>query len=318
LRKVLVVAQFTVTLIILICTVILTAQLQYTTKKDLGYDRSQIIEFMPDLFQGDWEQNFKNFALWRKELQKIPEFIQLAPTDNSLVNISSYGGNLSWEGKDPNLPSSIYKLSANHQLKELFDLELVAGRWFSPDNSLDKYNIILNEAAVRQFSLSEPIIGKEIAWNGKGEIIGLVKDFHFKSLHHKIAPLIIFQANEDKYLTLLAKVAENDVSVALEKAQKAFESIFLEVPFHYSFMDESYAKLYQSEFKLSQLFQLFSILLIGISCLGLFGLATFSVQRRTKEIGIRKILGASVPQIVQLLSANFLKLVGISSCWQVQ
>ena len=314
-RRGLVVTQFSISLIVLICTLVLHQQFQLIQKKDVGYDRSQVVIFEPNLFQEDFQKNFQNFATWKQEMEQIPEFTHLTATDNSIVDVQSFGGNLSWAEKytATDLPNSMYKLKTNEALQALFDLKLIQGRWFSKENSQDKFNIIFNETAVKRFQIHEPIIGKKVQWGSSdGQIIGVVKDFHFQSLHKEIEPLVLFQAEDDRYSTLMARIEGSAASDGLKKAQSAFEEALPGIDFHYSFLDETYTRLYESEAKFRTLIQLFAGLLIFIACLGLFGLSIFAVQRRTKEIGIRKVLGARVGQIIQLLSSDFLKLVGMA------
>jgi len=312
LRKVLVVVQFTLASLVLMSTLVIQQQLHHVQTMEVGYSRDQIIDISPDLFSGNWEYNFKQFALFEEELKKVPEFEQVVGMDGSIVNITgSNGGNFNWEGKVEDFNAVVSTFSTNEDFQDIFDLEMKAGRWFSADFETDKNHIILNETAVKAFNIPEPVIGRKVKFRKEGEIIGVVKDFHFKSAKEAINPLLI-NYNDGWAGNIMAKVSAGNTQIALTKAEQKFKEILPTVLFKYSFLDEGYQQLYENERKMSALFQIFAALLIFISCLGLFGLATFNVERRTKEIGIRKVLGASATRIVQLLSKDFLKLVFIA------
>jgi len=312
LRKILVITQFSITIVVLISTIVIHQQLQFIQNKDIGYDRSNVIEISPKLHQGNRANNFQRFALFEEELRKIPEFESIATTGNSIVNIrNANSGNFKWEGQNPDSEASVFVLSANEDLTTIFDLEMADGRWFLPERSEDVKNIIINEAAVRNFNIPKPVVGQKITFNGEGQIIGVVKDFNFQSPREQIQPLLI-NHNEGQSSILMARLNSSNTQTALAKAEQKFKEIFPELPFEYAFLDHTYQELHENEAKTSTLFKVFALLLIFISCLGLFGLATFNVERRTKEIGIRKVLGASVTGIMQLLSKDFLKLVFIA------
>ena len=312
-RKILVVSQFGIAIAVVICTVILQQQLHYIQHKQVGYDRSYVIQFRPDLFRGDWKENMRLFGIWEEELRKFPEFKAVANLSESLINVnSSNGADFHWEGKDPNFDAKVFRLGVDEHLQTLYDFDLVQGRWFSDKLETDRNHIVLNQTAVKRYNIPEPVIGRSITWRGqKGTIIGIAKDFHFQSLHHKVEPLLIYYASNPSSV-MAARTRGEDAQTAIKKAQKSFESILPHLAFKYEFLDDTYEQLHRTEADMSWLFQLLSGLLIFISCLGLFGLSTFAVERRTKEIGIRKVLGAQVRQIVQLLSSDFLKLVAIA------
>ncbi|MEM6631677.1 MAG: FtsX-like permease family protein [Bacteroidota bacterium] len=311
LRKGLVVTQFALALIILLCTIVMGNQLSYIQKKKVGYDRSYVVQFQPKLYQGDSEYNYKQFSLWQQVLQEIPEFQAVAVSIGSIIDIGNFNGDdLSWEGKDPNLLAGAYRYGVNEALQEVFDLKLIAGRWFDSSYETDQNNIVLNETAVKTFQIPEPIIGRQIVWRGEaGTIIGIAKDFHFQSLHKKIEPLVMFYTDQNGGSTVLARTTGVQASEALSQAQTSFEKFLPNLIFEYEFLDDSFEEMHRTEINMGFLFKIFAGILLFISCLGLLGLSTFEVLQRTKEIGIRKVLGARVQQIVQLLSSDFLKLV---------
>ncbi|MEL7122471.1 MAG: FtsX-like permease family protein, partial [Bacteroidota bacterium] len=221
-------------------------------------------------------------------------------------------GSFSWDGMDAKLDALVSTFSADEDLLTVFDLEMVEGRWFKEGLGIDSNNIIINQAIVKKYNIPPPIIGKKIKFQGReGQIIGIAKDFNYKDMHEKIGPLVI-SYNDIYENVFLAKVNANNINTAIKKTKEIFKTTVPNIPFEYSFMDKSFEQMHIQEAKTNVLFQLFAGLLIFISCLGLFGLATFSVERRTKEIGIRKVLGASAQLIVGLLSKDFLKLVLIA------
>jgi ABC-type antimicrobial peptide transport system permease subunit len=187
---------------------------------------------------------------------------------------------------------------------------LAAGRWF--ESGTDMQNVILNETAIREYGILEPYIGQRFDYVGmKGNIIGIVKDFHFRSRHIKIAPLVIYQQNPFTF-RLAVKIHEGKSAAVVQEMGAIWSEFFPNDPFEYAFVDDAFNNLYKSDIRTSRLLLTFSILAIVIAVLGLFGLSTFAIERRTKEIGIRKVLGASVPSILDLLTREFLILVGIA------
>jgi hypothetical protein len=191
-------------------------------------------------------------------------------------------------------------------------LSLKEGRDFSKDFGTDSASFMLNETAVKKIGFQNPI-GQTVTWgNRPGKIIGVLQDFHFNSIHQDIEPLIVRLDENWSWGTILIRTKAGETKQAIAALEKICKSLNPKFPFTYQFSDQEYDRLYRSEQVVSKLSNIFAFLAIFISCLGLFGLATFTAEQRTKEIGVRKVLGASVPNIVSLLSANFLKPVGIA------
>ena len=210
--------------------------------------------------------------------------------------------------------------STDADFAKTMGIELVKGRYFSRNNPADSSSVLLNESAVRFFGLKDPL-GKRIIYLGpnlKNTVIGVVKDFNFSSLHEKIAPLIIYPK---RGLTafLPVRISSKDINGTISLLNKEWKKFVPDKPFEYFFLDEDLAKLYRSELKTGEIISSFSVLAIFIACLGLFGLAAFTAERRTKEIGIRKALGATVPGVIFLLSKEFTKWVLIANiiAWPV-
>jgi ABC-type antimicrobial peptide transport system permease subunit len=218
-------------------------------------------------------------------------------------------GGMNWEGKAPGFDLVPTIMTADADFTKIFPVQLTEGRWFQPDNIQDEHNYILNETSARQLGLHQPYVGKWFAFmNDTGHIVGIVKDFHFQDYHKKIGPLVIMNSTVLGGQLYVNAVAGR-IPAALKATEKSWKQFFPQEPFDYIFLDEEFARLYRSDRKTSTLIGLFACIAIFISCLGLFGLAAFMAEQRTNEIGIRKVMGASVEGIVALLAKDFVKLV---------
>jgi putative ABC transport system permease protein len=209
-------------------------------------------------------------------------------------------------------------ITTDHNFMSTYGMQLAAGRNFSRDFISDTANYVINETAVRQlgWKTAQNAIGKDLIYgNTKGKVIGVVHDFHFESLRQAIIPLLFFlpPPNSGYYNTISIKVNGNNVQSAVNTVKDTWHQYVPDVPFDYVFLDDRFQKLYESEQQQSQLYTIFSCLAIFIACLGLFGLSAFTISQRVKEIGVRKVLGASIPQIVSELSKDFLKLVLVAA-----
>jgi ABC-type antimicrobial peptide transport system permease subunit len=305
-RKSLVVFQFVLCLILIIGTIVVSEQVNFIQKKNLGYDRENLI-YIP--VEGELINKytaFKNEALQKPGIQNI-SFI----SDNP-VYLDQWTNGVDWEGRSPNTLISFEHPDAGYDFAKTMKLEVANGHYFSKDFPTDKDGYVLNETAAKDMGYANAV-GKFITVNGRrGKIIGVLKDFNFRSLHETIKPMIIrFGENEDHGSILLRTQPgkTREALVNLEALCKKFNPAF---PFTYSFTDEEYQKLYNNEQVIGKLSNTFAFLAIFISCLGLLGLVIFTAEQRTKEVGIRKVLGASVTSIIQLLSSDFLKLVFIA------
>lgn len=314
LRKVLVVVQFVTATIVLISTVVIYQQLRFIQHKDVGYDRSYVVNINPNLNRGDSiQRNYDRYTLFAEELKNIPDFEAVAVVESPIINITSQNrGSFAWEGKPADYSVIVSQLGADENLMSVFNLQMLQGRWFLPELESDQNNFIVNETAIKQFNIQEPVIGKRASFGRlEGQIIGVVKDFHFSNFRRAIDPLII-RHNRSRGRSILAKIHAKSASTALVKAEGLFKAHLPGLMFEYNFLDDTFEQMHKADTKLGSLFQIFASLLIFIACLGLLGLALFAAERRTKEIGIRKVLGATVTNIVTLLSKDFLKLVMIA------
>ena len=296
LRQILVVTQFVGSAALITCTIFMLRQMDFIQSSKLGYEKEHIFSFKNEL---------ENPQLLTETLKNQPGINDVAISDQSIVSITNSSSIPKWEGsaKDENVP--VFYVYAGSNFKDFFNLEMQSGRWFRP-GQLDSTSFIINEATAKAMQLDDPV-GKWIEfWGTRGTIAGVVKDFHFQSFHNEIQQLIFVQS-ANYFPTTYVKTTGSDASKAIASAEKIFKQHSPNAVFTHEFLDESYNKLYTNESRVGSLFFLFALIAIIISCVGIFGLATYTAERRFKEIGIRKVLGASVLSIVQLLSKDFLK-----------
>jgi putative ABC transport system permease protein len=311
LRKGLVVFQFTLSIALIAGTIIVYFQMNHILDKDLGFDNQQMLVLD---FNYDGKVTEKSEVL-KAELEKNPSIVSLA------FSRSVPGSYFPHAGTEIETPTGEMKMMGQPIFQvgldfvTHFDLDLVAGRTYSREHPTDSSQaLIINEACAKQFGYARPadVVGKKFSqWGRQGVVIGVVKDFNFTSLHRDIEPLTLpFEAYASRYLTL--KVKSDNMAETIKAVHEVWARIVPHRPFLYSFLDDEFNKQYQADFLFRRLFTTFSCLAIFIACLGLLGLATYTAQQRTKEIGIRKVLGAGLGNIVGLLSKDFIKLVIIA------
>ena len=319
-RKGLVVFQFIVSIGFLTVIAVVHSQVQYMKTKDLGFHKDQVI--VVSMYGIDERQ----IPEIRSGLSHHPDIIGITGVSRT-PGVATYGP-LPFE-IDEQRKLDMQLLFVDYDFLSVMGIKLIAGRDFSPDLNDSKRALIVNRTAARQLSKKNPVgmtIRKSSYTGDEGTIIGVVEDFHFQSLHYRIAPMAIvihpehvissgrFKGNRTQTASEIAvRISAGDVTEILEFMRQTWKTFATHYPMEYSFLDERVGSLYQTEARLAQTLAAFSALAVFISCLGLFGLASFTVERRTKEIGIRKVVGASVSGIVLLLSIDFVKLVLISS-----
>jgi len=304
LRKALVVTQFVISAGFIVAVFTIYRQMSLIQNRDLGYNREHVIRFTNEGGVGASQQAFL------AQLRTIPGVIHAADVEGDLLGNHSGGGGVDWPGKVQRVEfAGVY---AGFDYMETMGLRMQAGRIFSRTYPTDTTAVIFNEAAITAMHLDNPI-GKTVTmWGAKRHIIGIVKDFHYESLYKHIGPFfIILQSNKPN---ILARIQIGTEKTTLAQIQSLYKKYNPGLPFEYSFISEDYQTLYASERQLSLLSRYFAAIAIGISCLGLFGLTAFAAERRRKEIGIRKVVGASVQNIVLLLGKGFLQLIGIAVC----
>lgn len=317
-RKGLVVMQFFVTTTLIISAMVIYAQLQFVRSKDLGYQKEHVFSInVPwQAFGGARTESFSAaMNSLKRELLAESSIRGVTRSSASIVyNESSSSGNLEWTGRNPDFNPTVTPFSVDPDFQQVFGLSMQEGRWFEPGNTADERNLILNETAIKTMQLTPPYVGQKISFQGEeGQIIGVVKDFHFRSLHEPIAPVVLCN-RKDWGLSLFIKTTAEQTTQALKATEAIWQRFLPDRPFSYTFEDETFETLYQADQRTAQLLAIFAGIAIFISCLGLFGMATFAAERRTKEIGIRKVLGASIHEINTLLTRDFLALVLVAIC----
>jgi len=299
-RKGLVVFQFSISVVFIVGVIVINRQMTYTQEKNLGYSRDQVVSFERPGERGDAQA-------FLAQIQAQPGVVEASHSVlYFLEGLDSQGG-YSWTGDEAEKKYLFQSPMVGNGFVETLGMELVAGRAFSADFNDDYTKIVINESAARLMGLETPV-GQVIQKGDESrEIIGVVKDFQYGSIHKKVEPLIFRHRNFGR--NILVKLQAGQTQKGLAAMEKVFAEFHPNYPFVYSFMDEEYQKLYEAESRVAALSQYFSILAIIISCLGLLGLAAFTAERRTKEIGIRKTLGADSWEMVKLLSGDFTQMV---------
>ncbi|HVU93621.1 MAG TPA: ABC transporter permease [Puia sp.] len=301
-RKLLVTTQFVFSVGLIIGTLVIDRQLSFVRERDPGYNRSQVFTFY-GLKMRDHSRAVSD------QLRKEPAIKEVSVANDELVDVHNSTGDNDWDGKPANSMFIINLLNIDEHFLPMMKMSLEAGENFS-GRPVDSIHYILNETAVRQMGITHPV-GKRFRVNDKnGTIIGVVKDFNFASLHTAIGPMVLRYRPTGG--VFYVKTAGHGASRAIAAAQKLWRQYNPGMPFDYNFLDGSYEEMYRSDMQTGDLFTGFAGIAIFLSCLGLFGLATYTAQVRTREIGIRKVLGASVTSIVALLSRDFLWLVLIA------
>ena len=305
-RKAMVVFQFSISVILLVCTVIMSNQMGFIRKKDLGYDKSYV--FTVPLTQ----EVVDHLDAVKTELKNQSGILNVAASDAyDLSNMSSSTSDINWKTKPAKTNMMITQLSADKDFIPTMKMSFVEGDNFTGTPADSSY-FILNETAVKKMGLKPPYVGQQISLHDKpGTIKGVLHDFNFQSLKEKISPLIFFNFWMTRNILYIRTTAA-DAQQAIAAAEKQYKKYAVDVPFRYTFLDKSFEAQYKSDQRAGALFNVFAGIAIFISCLGLFGLATYTAQVKTKEVGIRKVLGASVSGIVTLISKDFLKLVIIA------
>ena len=305
-RKGLVVFQFVLSVVLIIGTIVISKQVNYVQSINLGYDRENMIYVPLDGELTSKYQVFKTEALKSPGIQSVTRMSQ-EPT-----NIQNGTGGVDWDGKDPNVNIEFTQASIGYDFVNTMKLKMASGRDYSRDFATDSVGYIINQAALKRIGYKDPIGKRLTFWGKKGTIIGVVKDFHFTSLHDPINPLVMRLAEKETYGSALIRTRPGKTKEALTSLETLCKQLNPNFQFTYNFSDEEYKKLYNNEQIISKLSNVFAFLAIFISCLGLLGLAMFTAEQRTKEIGIRKVLGASVGTLFTMLSREFIVLVLIA------
>jgi len=308
-RKVLVTVQFALAIMLIVGTTTVRNQLNHIKNKKLGFDRENII-YVPA--HGSFQQNYNTM---KTELTDNTAIVDVTAEDRLLTNYTNATTNISWEGKSPQSDFQVEISFTDYNYFDMLDVDISEGRNFSPDMASDQTGFILNREAVDQMGLEQPV-GKRMSLNNsEGTIIGVIENTNFKSLHHKVGPSVYKVLNDYSTISfsnngmILIKTAPGQTAEAIAAVENLWESNNPNWPFEYHFLDETIEGQYMTEIRTGNLFGYFSIIAIFISCLGLYGMTLAMTENRTKEIGVRKVVGASVSGIVAMLSLDFTKWV---------
>ena len=305
-RKGLVIVQFSISVILIICTIIIYQQIQHVKNRDLGYNKQSLIYTN---LNGHMKQHFNAI---KTDLLSTGVVQNTSLSNSYVLNMGSNTGDFGWEGKDPQKQILITVEGVSPEYINTMGMQLASGRDFYPDIKADSNNLIINESLAKLMGKKD-IIGSQITRNGQNyTVVGVVKNFLYNNMYTEGAPLVFYSdTSNTNYMNIRLK-PDADLRMALDRIGKVMKSNEPGYPFEYKFVDEQFDKLFKTESLIGKLAGIFAILAVIISCLGLFGLSAYTAERRTKEIGIRKVLGASVPGITSMLSKDFVKLVVIS------
>lgn len=306
-RKGLVVFQFGLSIMLIIGMLVVYRQIDFIQSKNLGFDRENML-YTP--LEGDLS---KNFTAFKQELMTMPGIKSVTCSQADPLQVGNSTQGVTWPGKDTTKIILFAQNPVSYDYLATMGIKLKDGRDFSPAYGTDSTNYIINEEAAKKMGMTNPV-GKEMTmWGNKGTIVGLVKSFHINTLHESIPPLILNFQRGGYWGQIIVRTQPGQTKEAIASMEAAYKKFNPRFPFSYKFTDQEFANQYKGENVVSKLANYFAFLAIFISCLGLFGLAMFTAEQRTKEIGVRKVLGASVVSITTMLSKDFLKLVLISA-----
>ena len=312
LRRFLVVVQFVISIFLIIALSVIYSQMNFLKNKRLGFDKEHIIAVpLSDYYVRTTYESYKNSLLANSSIKSVSG---ASGIPGGIFNL----GLLWTAGSNFREAKKVQMLSVDYDFIETFDIELLKGRGFLKEFQGDmRRALLLNEEAVQLFGFDSPI--DKILFPFRSRVTGVVKNYHFKSLHQKIEPFVLQLNTSDNLRWVFIKIKGENIPGSLSFAEKEWQKVNPDHPFEYTFVDENYDLLYQSEMKLSRLFSFFTGIALFIACLGLFGLSSFTAEQRTKEIGIRKVLGASVRNIVYILMNKFMGLVILANfiAWPV-
>ncbi|GAB3698870.1 ABC transporter permease [Spirosoma flavus] len=300
-RKGLVVFQFGLSILLAVGMIVMYRQVNYIQTKNIGYNRENLI-YIP--LEGEL---VKKYTLFKEEANQMPGVLTVSRMRGTPTVIEHHTGDFTWKGKDPNQSIRFADETVGYDFVKTMGLKLKEGRDFSKAFGTDSVSFLVNETALAKMGYKTGL-DQPLTWGSRqGKIIGVLKDFHFSSMHQTIEPLVVRLDETRNWGTIIVRAEAGKTQEALASLEKISQQLNPNFPFTYQFSDLEFTKLYRSEQMVSRLANYFAILAIFISCLGLFGLATFTAEQRTKEIGVRKVLGASVSSVVTLLARDFLK-----------
>jgi putative ABC transport system permease protein len=308
-RKTLVTIQFSLSIILIVSTIVVYRQLSFMENRDIGFDRD-------NLFYSGMEGDVaKNYSTIRERLLAESSIESVSMSTQLPIEIGNSTMGVEWEGKDPDVDILFTNLDVDFEFIQTMKMTMADGRPFDRSIITDTVGYIVNETGASKFGFKDGVTaGKDLTmWSRKGKIVGVVKDFNFGSLHNPIDPLIMRVTPKIEWGLILVRAKEGRTTEAIQALERLTKEYAAAYPFNYSFLNQDWENFYAAEGQRGKIFNSLASLSIFISCLGLFGLSAFSAQRRIKELGIRKVMGASVPGLLQLMSTEFTGLVLLAS-----
>ncbi|MBT1709235.1 ABC transporter permease [Fulvivirgaceae bacterium PWU5] len=305
-RKSLVVVQFSLSIILIISTIVVFRQMSFMEDRDIGFDRQNLYSIW---MEGGLSKKYESF---RNQLLAMPGIESVTASSQSPISVGNSTYGVQWEGKDPEDKILFSNMNVDYDFVQSLKMEMAEGRAFDRSQVVDSDNYVLNEAAAAKIGLND-IVGREITmWDQKGKVIGVVKNFNFGSLHSAVEPLIM-RIDTAWMNCMLIRSEAGKTAEALQSTEKLWKEYLPQYPLRYKFLSHDWEEYYKSESQRGKVFNVLSIVSIFISCLGLFGLSAFSAERRTKELGIRKAMGASTSGLVRLMGQEFSVLVAVAA-----
>jgi ABC-type antimicrobial peptide transport system permease subunit len=305
-RKGLVLFQFILATILIVSTVVVYQQISFALNQNLGYDKEQLL-VIP--LEGKLSENF---AVFKNRLIQNPDIKSISKSNHSLLGRNSNTGGVNWEGKDPEFNALFEIMRVDYDFLETTGMKLIHGEDFNPAKGADSVQgAIINRRAYELITNDHPKAVSFNMWGKERTITGVVEDFHFQSFHQNMEPVVILLDGTFASHGFI-KLGTNDIQATIASIKTVSEELNPDFPFQYTFMDENYANMYEEDVRIRDLAKYFSILTILISCLGLFGLSAHVAEQKTKEIGIRKVLGASTASILNVINKEFITIVAVS------
>jgi ABC-type antimicrobial peptide transport system permease subunit len=307
-RHALILTQFVISVVMITAAIVVGSQLRYLRTKDLGFDRSQLMYVRlkaPDIK--------KNYRLFKYDIQQQADVAGITASTASLVDVSNGNNGVKWEGMQPDDDFLMTQMTVDADFIKTTGMKLVDGRNFSMAIASDSAAYLINETAAARMGMRDNAVGKKLTfWGIEGTVIGVVKDFNYQALTTSIQPMVLRHRPEEWHFHVLIKTKPGKAAETIAKVEALYKKYDRESPFEYGFVDQALDNQYKAQQGTGKIIGCFALLTVLLSCLGLFGLSAYTAEQRTKEIGVRKVLGASVSGLVSLLSKDFLKLVLIA------
>jgi predicted permease len=307
-RQALILTQFVISVVMIIAAIVVASQLQYLRTKDLGFERSHLLYVRlkaPDIK--------KNYRLFKYDIQQQADIAGITASTASLVDVSNSTNGIKWKGMRPDDDFLMTQMTVDADFLKTTGMKLVEGRNFSTDFSSDSTAFLINETAAERMGMRGHAVGKKLTfWGVEGTVIGTVKDFNYQALTTSIQPMVLRYRPEEWHFNLLVKTKPGKAAATIARVEALYKKYDPESAIEYGFVDQALDNQYKAQQATAKIISSFTLLAVLLSCLGLFGLAAYTAEQRTKEIGVRKVLGASVGGLVSMLSKEFLILVLIA------